>query len=160
MGTSLRAPIVDFSDREPPYGLVAMARVRLRWRLFSAAFGLVAIGLPSRLGIEGAPGWYVDYAGDALWAAMVYFGLLFLAPRWSRAQGAGSALGFAYLIELSQLAHPEWLDRLRATFPFGLVLGYEFLWTDLIAYSVGVAVAVALDGRWLDQAAGARPQSS
>lgn len=128
-----------------------MTRERVRWRLFLTALGLVAIGLPSRLGIEGAPGWYVHYAGDALWAAMVYFGFLFLLPRWSRARASGSALGFAYLIELSQLAHPEWLDRLRATFPFGLVLGYEFVWTDLIAYSIGVGIAVFLDGRWLDQ---------
>ncbi|MBD3879661.1 MAG: DUF2809 domain-containing protein, partial [Quinella sp. 1Q5] len=45
-----------------------------------------------------------------------------------------------FLIELSQLWHPPFLEALRATTVGGLVLGYGFLWSDLVCYTVGAFV--------------------
>ena len=47
---------------------------------------------------------------------------------------------FCYGIEVSQLYHAEWIDSIRATTLGGLVLGYGFLWSDLVAYTIGVGV--------------------
>ena len=45
---------------------------------------------------------------------------------------------------MSQLYHAEWIDNIRATTLGGLVLGYGFLWSDLVAYTIGVGVGFLL----------------
>ena len=65
------------------------------------------------------------------------FGLLFC--RDARLHFFAS-LAVSFLIELSQLWHPPFLEALRATTVGGLVLGYGFLWSDLICYTVGAFV--------------------
>ena len=55
------------------------------------------------------------------------------------------ALLFAYSIELSQLYHATWLDQIRHTRAGGLILGYGFLWSDLLCYGIGVAVGSILE---------------
>ncbi|NIV10756.1 MAG: DUF2809 domain-containing protein, partial [Aliifodinibius sp.] len=54
-------------------------------------------------------------------------------------------LGFSFLIEISQFYHPHWLDALRGTAIGGLILGFSFVWTDLICYTVGVVIGVILE---------------
>ena len=46
----------------------------------------------------------------------------------------------AMTIEVSQLFHAPWIDSIRQTTLGGLVLGFGFLWTDLVCYSVGITV--------------------
>ena len=58
---------------------------------------------------------------------------------------AGAALAFSYAIEVSQLYHAPWLDRIRYTSLGGLVLGYGFLWSDIICYTVGLAIGVVAE---------------
>lgn len=80
----------------------------------------------------------------ALYAVMVARVLRVLWPvgRWV----LPGALGCCFALELSQLWHPEWLDAVRAT-PFGaLVLGRGFIWSDLVAYAVGVGTVAAGEG--------------
>ena len=55
---------------------------------------------------------------------------------------AAISLALAFLVEASQLYHAPWIDAIRQTTLGGLVLGFGFLWTDLICYSVGVAIGV------------------
>ncbi|QJD77438.1 ribosomal maturation YjgA family protein [Spirosoma rhododendri] len=86
------------------------------------------------------------YVGDSLWALMVFFGIAFLFPRRSTRTVALVALLFCFGIELSQLYHAPWIDRVRATTLGGLVLGFSFVWSDLICYTVGVVVGAAIDG--------------
>ncbi len=40
-------------------------------------------------------------------------------------------------IELLQLYHAAWIEKIRHTPPFGLILGYGFLWSDWIYYAAG-----------------------
>lgn len=60
-----------------------------------------------------------------------------LAGRPVLVRGA-SSLALAFLVEISQLYHARWIDSIRQTALGGLVLGFGFLWTDLVCYSVGI----------------------
>ncbi len=90
-----------------------------------------------------------EYAGDTLWALLVFLGFGLLLPQGSTWRVAMLAFGFALLIEGSQLYHAPWLDALRQTRLGGLVLGFGFLWSDLVCYAVGVAGGAGLE--WLSK---------
>jgi glycopeptide antibiotics resistance protein len=85
------------------------------------------------------------YVGDALWALMVFFGFGFTFTRWPTQTVALAAFIFSFGIEISQLYHAPWLDSLRATRAGGLILGFTFVWSDLVCYTVGIAVGVVID---------------
>ena len=57
------------------------------------------------------------------------------------------ALVFCYLIEVSQLYQGEWLNQIRRTTLGGLILGYGFLWRDLLSYTVGVLLGGFINKR-------------
>ncbi|MFL5353429.1 DUF2809 domain-containing protein [Archangium sp.] len=120
-----------------------------RGRLFVLPLMLlvVALGLGSRTPAarESLPRFLTDYAGDSLWAVMVYLCLVFALPRLPVRLAAAGALAISVLDELSQLVHTPWLDALRANRLGALVLGRGFLWSDLVCYAVGVALAAGVD---------------
>ncbi|GAB3892356.1 ribosomal maturation YjgA family protein [Spirosoma agri] len=86
-----------------------------------------------------------NYVGDGLWALMVFFGFALLIARWPIRVVALAALLFSFSIEVSQLYHAPWIDSVRATRLGGLVLGFRFVWSDLLCYSLGVAVGMLID---------------
>lgn len=103
--------------------------------------GIVPIGLASRL-VLGHISFIKLYIGDVLWALMVFLGFAFAFRRWSTKAVALAALLFSFGIEISQLYHAPWIDSLRATRLGGLILGFMFVWSDLLCYSVGVLIGV------------------
>lgn len=113
-----------------------------RNRLLYATFTIIVIilGLSSRKLAFALPALLNDYLGDALWALMIFIGFGFLFPKIETKKLAFISLIFCYGIEMSQLYHAEWIDNIRATTLGGLVLGYGFLWSDLVAYTIGVGV--------------------
>ncbi|HFJ9420382.1 hypothetical protein COK69_09900 [Bacillus cereus] len=113
-----------------------------RNRLLYAMFTILVIilGLSSRKFAFALPALLNDYLGDALWALMIFIGFGFLFPKIEMKKLAFVSLMFCYGIEVSQLYHAEWIDNIRATTLGGLVLGYGFLWSDLVAYTIGVGV--------------------
>lgn len=113
-----------------------------RNRLLYATFAIIVIilGLSSRKFAFALPALLNDYLGDALWALMIFIGFGFLFPKIATKKLAFISLMFCYGIEVSQLYHAEWIDSIRATTLGGLVLGYGFLWSDLVAYTIGVGV--------------------
>ncbi|WP_142337667.1 DUF2809 domain-containing protein [Bacillus sp. AFS059628] len=113
-----------------------------RNRLLYATFTIIVIilGLSSRKLAFALPALLNDYLGDALWALMIFIGFGFLFSKIETKKLAFISLLFCYGIELSQLYHAEWIDSIRATTLGGLVLGYGFLWNDLVAYTIGVGV--------------------
>jgi glycopeptide antibiotics resistance protein len=84
------------------------------------------------------------YFGDALWAMMIYFGLKMLLPNQSK-KVAYLALAFCFLIEFSQLYHAPWIDNIRSNRLGGLVLGFGFLWSDLVCYLLGIGLGYFID---------------
>jgi hypothetical protein len=105
----------------------------------------IALGLASRRFPGIQPQWVQLYLGDTLWAFMVFllFGFVFHTKRtlWI----AIVTLVFSYNIEISQLYHAPWIDALRANPLGGLMLGFGFLWSDLVCYTVGVGFGYMME---------------
>ena len=105
----------------------------------------IALGLGSRIYRRSLPFVFAAYAGDTLWATAVFFMLRLMRPAASSVSLAAAALAIAFCVELSQLAHPVWLDALRQVPGVALVLGYDFVATDLVCYTAGVVLAWGID---------------
>lgn len=85
------------------------------------------------------------FIGDILWATMVYFIMRFLFINKSQAFVISASLLFCFAIEFSQLYKAPWINGIRHTLFGRLVLGEGFLWSDLLCYVVGIALAVLID---------------
>ncbi len=106
---------------------------------------VILLGLGSRRYGAGLPSWAADYSGDILWGLMIFLlaGFLFSGKRTLSI--AAGAYGFAVLVEVSQLYHAPWIDAIRANRLGGLLLGYGFLWSDLLCYLAGVVIGAVLE---------------
>ncbi|MCW1925796.1 DUF2809 domain-containing protein [Luteolibacter arcticus] len=104
----------------------------------------IAAGLVSRSSRAASflPDFIRSYAGDTLWALMVFLILGFLFPRAKTGVIGLAALGISFGVEISQLYEAEWINRIRATRVGGLVLGRGWVTTDLLCYAVGVGLGV------------------
>lgn len=85
------------------------------------------------------------YAGDALWASGLYFLIALLRPSAPPYELLVSTALISYAVEASQLYQADWIVELRHTFPLGYVLGYGFLWSDIVCYTAGALMAFLLD---------------
>ena len=108
------------------------------------AIFIICIGLPSRIIPQYFPNWYVNYCGDFLWAILVYL-LISNIFQLSIKRSFIFTLLFAYSIEASQLFHPPWLDSIRSIKLFALIIGHTFLWTDILAYTLGISLIAIID---------------
>jgi hypothetical protein len=124
-----------------------MSKPRRRNPLIQIALIALAavLGIGSRRYAPALPGFIAAYAGDTLWALAAFLVIGLLLPRASTRTIALPAMTFAVAIESSQLYHAPWIDSIRRTTLGGLVLGYGFLWTDLVCYAVGVGLGVILE---------------
>ena len=105
----------------------------------------VVAGLASRIYRGSIPLVLDRYAGDTLWATAVLLLLGLLYPRARTRSLALAAAAISLAVECSQLAHPAWLDALRRVPGVALVLGYDFVWIDLVCYAAGVVLGSVLD---------------
>jgi hypothetical protein len=105
---------------------------------------VLALGLASRRFFADVP-FIRNYVGDGLWALMVFFGIAFVFNRRAVRAVALAALLFSVGIELSQLYQSPWINNLRASRLGGLVLGFGFLWSDIVCYTMGIAYGVLID---------------
>jgi len=103
----------------------------------------IAIGLASRANFS--PAFIKAYAGDILYALMVYFILAFLFPRKSSLKIALLCVLSCYAIEFSQLYQADWINEIRNTRLGGLILGYGFLWSDLLSYLAGALAGLGME---------------
>lgn len=103
------------------------------------------LGLASRKFSYLLPSFIADYSGDTLWALMVYFLICFIFSEYSILQVAIISLAFSFLIEFSQLYQAGWINAVRHTKIGGLVLGFGFLWSDLLCYTAGVFIGILTD---------------
>lgn len=110
-----------------------------------ALTAVVTLGLSSRRYSRALPEFLASYAGDTLWALAAFVGVGVLFPGWPTLRVCAAALLIAFAVELSQLYRSPWLDAIRHTKAGGLILGYGFLWGDLLCYGVGIAVGCILE---------------
>ncbi|WP_032725488.1 DUF2809 domain-containing protein [Bacillus sp. FSL K6-1560] len=118
---------------------------RNRWIYAVFTILIIGLGLGSRAYSRVLPDTLNTYLGDSLWAAMIFTGCGFLFRRLKTMITGIISLSFCFVIEFSQLYHAEWIDQIRDTSLGGLVLGYGFLWSDIEAYTIGIAACAAIE---------------
>ena len=102
------------------------------------------LGLLSRK-ISGLPKIIELYSGDILWALMVFLIIAFIFNKKSTIFIISWAIILSYSIEISQLYHATWIDAIRNTTLGGLILGFGFLWSDLICYTIGIIIGIIIE---------------
>jgi hypothetical protein len=103
------------------------------------------LGIGSRRFGSILPGFIATYAGDTLWALAAFLGFGLVLPRAPTRTIAALALAFSLAVELSQLYHAPWIDSIRHTTLGGLILGFDFVWSDLACYAVGVGLGALIE---------------
>jgi hypothetical protein len=108
---------------------------------------IIACGLAlRRVGLGfGLPAAVVKYGGSILWGSMVFFLVAMAASNRSRLSIALIASAIAGCVELFRLVHTPWLDAFRLTLAGALLLGRVFSPWDMVAYGIGIALAIGLD---------------
>lgn len=109
------------------------------------SFITICTGLLVRLKKQWFPDVVNLYLGDILYAFMMFYIVSFLIPGKSSWTRGMIALLICFAIELLQLYQAGWINALRQTIPGRLVLGSGFLWSDLLAYFMGVTAALLFD---------------
>lgn len=112
---------------------------------------IMGLGMLSRKFSYLLPSVINTYLGDAIWAAMIYVMMAFVFANKLPKQIAVFSLLFCYAIELSQLYQAPWINTIRNTTLGALVLGSGFLWSDLLAYALGIMVALVVELFWIEE---------
>jgi len=76
---------------------------------------------------------------------LLFFGFALILQNMSTFKVAIVSLLFTYSIEVSELFHPAWLDYLRSIKLFALILGFTFLWSDIVAYTLGISTGALIE---------------
>ena len=96
---------------------------------------LIPIGLYSR-----HLNWIPEETGDAIWAMMVFCFWRIILVKKGLNLVALVSLVHSFIVEFSQLIRWPWLVSFRETFIGHMMLGQGFLWTDLLAYLIGITI--------------------
>jgi len=102
--------------------------------------GIIFLGILSRK-ISFIPLWI----GDLLYAVMIYTLIRIAFINKKAIQIAIISLLICFGIEFLQLYQGEWMIELRETLLGRYTLGHDFLWTDILAYTLGVAIAFTIE---------------
>ena len=132
MNTETQMPSI--SPRDPS------VRARRR-RLLVSAVLVVGAGLVTHIAGTGP---IADFAGDALYAVMIYLVIAIAVPRAAFWLVGATVLVLCTLIECFQLTGLPALWA-QTFWPVRLVLGVGFDARDLVAYAVGAAAATFVD---------------
>jgi Protein of unknown function (DUF2809) len=119
---------------------------------------VIIFGLASRRYPQILPAIFDKYPGDVMWTIVVYLSCAIGFPRASSWKIAGLALAISYVVEFAQLYQAPWLVAIRQTTIGHLLLGSQFVWEDLVAYSVGAAIALLGENAWFNFARSRAPR--
>ena len=106
---------------------------------------VICFGLGSRTEWLALPAALAKYAGDSLWALVIFLVLGLLLPTRRTAFVAGMAAVVCGAVECSQLYHAPWIDAVRRTWFGRVALGDTFAWGDMAAYLVGIVWGAVLE---------------
>lgn len=109
------------------------------------SFATILAGLFIRMKKEWFPDVVNLYLGDILYAFMMYYIISFIVVNKSFTARGIIPLAICFIIEISQLYQADWINTIRLTIPGRLILGSGFLWSDFLAYSIGVTAAFIVD---------------
>jgi Protein of unknown function (DUF2809) len=126
---------------------VRYSSLAIRLILLALAAVFIAVALGVRLILGGrldSTGWWQQNTGTALYAAVVYLGVLFVRPRISPYRAGLIALAICWLVEAFQLT-PIPAALSSYSLPIRLLLGSRFDWNDVAWYPVGIVPLVVVD---------------
>lgn len=83
----------------------------------------------------------VKYGGDVIWAGMFLFFMRIFFSKMKLWKLALLCYALGVADELLQLYHAPWIEAIRQTRIGGLILGFGFLWSDIICYATGIVIA-------------------
>lgn len=112
-----------------------MHRRRNRLTYFLLIVATIGIGLLSRASF--IPELLLPYLGDVLYTTMYFFIFGFLFPEMPPMKVLLLSIGVCYVIEFLQFYKADWIMAIRRTRLGGLILGFGFLWSDLLCYTIG-----------------------
>lgn len=110
-----------------------------------SSFITILIGLASRKYRNELPSFVGEYSGDTLWGLMLFLIISFLLAERSVMQRGLISAALAVAVEFSQLYHAPWIEGIRSSTLGCLVLGFQFVWTDLVCYSIGIASGILVE---------------
>lgn len=113
---------------------------KIRISYFTVFLFIIFLGILSRK-LTFIPLWI----GDFLYAVMMYFLVRIFFPLKKGSLIILSSLLICYSIEFLQLYQAEWIIELRKTLFGRYVLGQGFLWSDILAYTFGIAFAFLME---------------
>jgi len=116
---------------------------RNRILYFFLIIATIGLGLVSRA--DFIPKLIYPFFGDILYSLMIFFIIGFIFTDFSSLKIALISIGICYIIELSQFYEANWIVEIRNNKLGGLLLGYGFLWSDLISYLVGGAIGFSIE---------------
>lgn len=102
---------------------------------------IIPIGLGTRKYGAGMPYIVATYGGDTLYATCIFFFYRIFLVRPAVFKIVLLTYITCICVELLQLYQAPWIQKLRHTPPFGLILGYGFLWSDWLCYAAGSLLA-------------------
>ena len=104
----------------------------------------IPLGLATRSYVDHFPILIRQYGGDTLYATCIFFGCRFLFISKKLISVGCISYLICIVIECLQLYQAPWMVKLRHTPPFGILLGYGFLWSDWLCYAAGVLLGIAV----------------
>jgi len=125
----------------------------LRFNIYYFLLTLLLIGVEAFIGFRMHDAVIRPYGGDLLVVILIY---CFIRSFWRLpvVQLALGVLIFSYLEETGQYFHLA--DRLGFTRPSltRTLIGTYFTWTDMLSYTLGIALVLAVEGlvRWKQSA--------
>ena len=128
----------------PIFGLMKPMRAKKIFLYFVLFLLTIPLGLATRLYPDHFPGLISTYGGDILYATCLFFFLRFLFPATELIKLGVLTFLACIVIELQQLYKANWIVQLRHTFPFGLILGYDFVLSDCICYAIGALLGTGI----------------
>lgn len=111
----------------------------------------MVLGLLSRTELIPLTEFISNYAGDTLWALLIYWLIRIAFPNKNTWHILWLAIAFSFCIEFSQIYHAPWIDDIRSNRLGGLILGFGFKSSDLICYSIGIIFGASIDSMYLRQ---------
>lgn len=112
----------------------------IRWRYSFTILGIVLLGIISRQ-LKFIP----LFIGDLLYACMIYFICRLLLTNRKEYKSLIFSLSICYAIETLQCYDAYWMASIRNTIIGHYILGQGFLWSDLVAYTIGGTIAFLSD---------------
>lgn len=124
-----------------------MATKRIKFLIYHISMIVLStiFGLGSRKFPDLFSPFLAEYLGDTMWTLFFYAFFRIVFYKMTSFKIFVITYIFSVFIELSQLIKTDFLNQIRQTFLGGLILGFGFLWSDLICYLIGALIGLLLE---------------